>query len=1088
MRSSSPVRSLLLAVAASLFAPAAVNALGQKQIISFTSSPDNFQVAGGSIAQPQILVSGDDYWGVIRAAGDLAKDFGRVTGTNFTLSNGEAGAGPATYEYRPITTNYTHYSVNDVQTFYGPYYTDPSAESTVIIAGTLGHSKVIDDLVAAGKLDVSEIEGQWESFTTQVLTDPIPGCPQAVVIAGSDTRGAIYGMYDISEQIGVSPWYWWADVPIKKNDEIYVLSEGKVQGPPSVKYRGFFINDEQPGLSGWVNWNYEDTPYGAGYNSQFYPNVFEVLLRLRGNYLWPALWGTMFEIDDPANQPLADAWEIVLGSSHTEPMMRAQNEFGTFYINEGFGPWAYNLNNETIDEYFVYGAQRAKPYARNSLWTMGMRGTGDTAIEGLGVDVIVTMLETLVHNQRAIIEDVLGVNVTDVPQTWCLYKEVMSYILEGLTIPEDITLLWADDNWGNVRRVPIDDEKGRSGGAGVYYHFDYVGDTRDYKKTAEQMQLAFDHGADRIWVVNVGDLKPLEIPLTHFLDMAYDIESWGIDNVTDWTLAWATREFGLDVAEDVTDIMTRFGMFAARRKFELVEPFVYSVINYNEGDAILQQWQDLADDAQSIYDSLDETYQAAFFEMVLHPILGGQLVHQVQIGAAKNVIYAQQKRNSANAMIAEVMDRFDADGELTARWDNLLDGKWRRMLDQTHFGYDGYWQQPMRNTLPAMAYVQTKLSAVAGNIGISVEASNGTIPGDDKFHSNSGNTLVLPPLDPYGPATRWFDVFSRGTLDCDWSAQSSLSWVQLSQDSGTVGPGNGTDTRVYVSIDWESAPQIVNTTTADINFTTGCGHDGFSKWYGAPIVQLPINLRSIPSNFTEGFVESDKHIAIEAQNYQRIFTPSNASDSDITYKTLKNFGRTRSGVALFPDTTPPQTPESAPSLDYDLYLFTNSSIANVTLHLSPTQNYLSDNNPLAFAVSLFPAGGAEEVTGAAPEVVNFVPPSIGSNMPVGWNAAVADSIWGLDKSHNTTTTWEVAQEGAYTLRVWGLAPSVIVQRIVVDLGGVRPSYLGPPESFLVGRDEVGEYAQLSFADAPGVLGSTGERGGIAKRRNAKHDS
>ncbi|KAI3319591.1 glycoside hydrolase family 115 protein [Xylariaceae sp. AK1471] len=1055
---------LVLAAWASLVA-----ALGQQPVVSFKSVPKALQIAGGKISKPQILVSGDDHWGVIRAAGDLAKDFGRVTGTNFTLTNGQTKAQPAKYEYRPVAMNQTNYNTNGTQYFNGPVYADPSAKDTVIIAGTIGHSKLIDDLVSAGKLDVSEIKGKWESFVTQIVESPVRGCPQAVVIAGSDPRGAIFGLYDISEQIGVSPWYWWADVAIKQNKEIFILPEQKVQGPPSVKYRGLFLNDEQPGLSGWVQWNYKDTPFGVGYNSEFYPNVFELLLRLRANYLWPAIWGTMFEVDDPANQPLADAWEIVLGSSHTEPMMRAQNEFGTFYTNKGLGPWAYNLNNKTIDEYFTYGAQRAKPYANNSLWTMGMRGSGDTAIAGLGVDAIVSLLESVVHSQRNVIENVLGVKAADVPQMWCLYKEVMSYIQQGLTIPEDITLLWADDNWGNVRRVPVGDEKTRSGGAGVYYHFDYVGDTRDYKwintiqleKTAEQMALAYTHGADRIWIVNVGDLKPLEVPITHFLDMAYDINQWGVSNVSDWTTAWATREFEPGQAAAITDIMARYGMYAARRKFELVEPYIYSVVNYNEGDAILQQWKTLANDAQAVYDKLDPAYKPAFFEMVLHPILGGQIIHQVHIGAEKNAVYANQHRNSANDMITDVLATFKADGELTARWDSLLDGKWRHMLDQTHFGYDGYWQQPMRNVLPAMSYVQSAVSAIAGSVGIAVEGLNASIPGDDKYHGNSGNTLVLPPLDPYGPATRWFDVFSRGTKDCDWSAAVDLPYVKLSQYKGTVGSGNGTDSRVLVSVDWSSAPQITNTTTANINFTTGCGKDGFATWYSTPIVQLPVNIRKIPSSFTKGFVESDKNVAIEGPNYQRVYSPSNAATSNITYLTLKNYGRTMGGVTLWPQTTPPQTPDTAPALEYDVYLFTNASKVNVTLHLSPTQNYLSDKTPLEFAVSLFPAGNAQ----AQPQVVRFVPNSIGPDLPVGWGRAVGDSIWGLDPGHNTTTRWNVAREGAYTLRVWGLAPSVIVQKIVVDLGGVRPSYLGPPESFLVGRDTYGANKRTSFAGA-----------------------
>ena len=397
----------------------------------------------------------------------------------------------------------------------------------------------------------------------------------------------------------------------------------------------------------------------------------------------------MFEVDDPANQPLADAFEIVIGSSHTEPLMRAQNEFGHFYQ----GPWAYNLNNQTIDNYFRYGVQRAKPYARNSLWTMGMRGTGDTAIEGLGVEHIVEMLTTLVHNQREIIASGLGVSdITTVPQTWCLYKEVMSYLFAGLQVPDDVTLLWADDNWGNVRRLPLLNETQRVGGAGIYYHFDYVGDVRDYKwintiqlaKTTEQMHMAYARGADRIWVVNVGDMKALEIPINHFLDLAYDAERWDVDSTAEWAKTWAAREFGDKLAADVGDVMMKYGMYAARRKYELIEPHVYSVINYNEADAVLQQWAELASKAQGIYDKLPAEAQPAFFQTVLHPVLAGEIVNKINIGGARNMFYAGQKRNAANRVIQEVLALSTADANLTRRWDALLDGKWKHFMDREY--------------------------------------------------------------------------------------------------------------------------------------------------------------------------------------------------------------------------------------------------------------------------------------------------------------------------------------------------------------------------------------------------------------------
>lgn len=395
----------------------------------------------------------------------------------------------------------------------------------------------------------------------------------------------------------------------------------------------------------------------------------------------------MFEVDDPGNQPLADAFEVVIGSSHTEPLMRAQNEFGHFYQ----GPWAYNLNNQTIDDYFRYGVQRAKPYARNSLWTMGMRGTGDTAIAGLGTDHIVEMLEVLVKNQRQIMSDGLGVtDITTVPQLWCLYKEVMTYIFAGLQVPDDVTLLWADDNWGNVRRLPLVNETQRAGGAGIYYHFDYVGDPRDYKwintiqlsKTAEQMHMAYARGADRIWVVNVGDMKALEIPISHFFDLAYDAKRWDVDSTGEWAAAWAAREFGAEHAKDIADVMIKYGMYAARRKFELIEPETYSVLNYNEADAVLQQWADLVAKSQAIYDKLPAETQAAFFETVLHPAMAGQIVNQINVGGARNNLYAGQKRNAANAVIQEVLAYSAADANLTRRWNSLLDGKWNHFMDR----------------------------------------------------------------------------------------------------------------------------------------------------------------------------------------------------------------------------------------------------------------------------------------------------------------------------------------------------------------------------------------------------------------------
>lgn len=1092
----------LRAVAVLAAAVTGAAALGQQVILSFNNSiPGSLQLTGGASAG-QILVSSNDYWGVIRAAGDLAVDFGRVTGTNLTLSNGVVGAAPASYSYHPVNNkNNTFYSTTGTAAFQGPAYAEPDAAHTVIIAGTLGKSPVVDALAAAGKLgDLSRVKGRWEAFVSAVVEAPVAGCARALVVAGSDARGTIYGLYDVSEQIGVSPWYFWADVHAARRTAIYALPTRKVQGPPTVRYRGIFLNDEQPALTDWVASHWADTPFGPGFAAAFYALVFELLLRLRANYLWPAIWATMFEVDDPANQPLADAFEVVLGSSHTEPLLRAQNEYGRFYESQGMGPWAYNLNNKTIDAYFRYGVQRAKPYARNSLWTMGMRGTGDSAIEGLGDGAIVRMLNILVTKQQAILAQGLGVNVSTVPQMWCLYKEVQSYIFEGLQVPPDVTLLWSDDNWGNVRRFPLRSERDRAGGAGVYYHFDYVGGPRDYKwintvqlaKTAEQMGMAYARGADRIWVANVGDLKALELPVSHFLDLAYDAPRWGAGrdvSAAAWTAAWAEREFGAGVgampsalARQVGDVVARYGMFAARRKYELVAPDTYSVLHYDEAAAVLAQWAALAADAQAVYDALDAPRQPAFFEMVLHPVLAGAAVHRLYVAAATNALYAGQKRNAANRVVQDVLAASADDARLTQRWNALLGGKWMHMMAQTHLGYDGYWQQPMRNTLPAVTYVQTAFGALAGEIGVGIEGSNASVTGDDPFHPNSGHTLTTPPLEPYGAPRRYFDVFSRGVRACAWTAAASEPWVHLSQSAGVVGSnrsdgpddvdGGAHDVRVYVSVaDWSRA----SAQTVSINITSACR--GLGRYgYQPPVVLVPVVVRRPPASFARGFVESDGTVAIDGAHFQGIVPPTAPAASatgNITYRVFPDYGRTSSGVGLWPPATEKRTVASAPALEYRLFLFSNAT-ARVTVYLSPTQNYLGDDTPLEYGIALYPSAGAQP----APIMVRPVGRSIGTGMPPGWNEAVADSVWGLSGNGTTSVFALAGAPQAYTLRLWALLPSIVVQKIVVDLGGVRPSYLGPPESFFVGRDHIGTYNATSFADTPGTLGgfSTGTCG------------
>jgi hypothetical protein len=479
-------------------------------------------------------------------------------------------------------------------------------------------------------------------------------------------------------------------------------------------------------------------------------------------------------------------------------------------------------------------------------------------------------------------------------------------------------------------------------------------------------------------------------------------------------------------------------MYAGRRKYELVDPTTYSVNNYNEADAVLSQWSSLASDAQAVYDSLDSESKAPFYEMVLQPVLGGEVVTQIYIGAAKNNHFAEQKRNSANNVAQAVLDSFQMDHALTQRYHDLLGGKWNHILDQTHLGYD-YWQQPMRNALPPLAWVQEMETSLAGNIGVSVEASNATVSGDDNYHALSSNTLVLPPMDPYGPKTRWIDIFARGTTGCEWIVTPWEEYVIATPSTGTTGGNNGTDTRVYISVDWSKAPAAPNTTTVNINITSSCPDWGN---YPPPQVQVPIVSTAFPHGFT-GFVESDGHLAIEAEHTSR-----STEVNGVSYLTLPNYGRTLSGVMLVPVLAATQSPGEGPVLEYNIYTFTSTSHATVTLYLSPSLNQNGAARPLRYAIA-FDNERMQEI--------QFVPDASDGNLPDGWTGAVSDAVWGLSSGNSTTTIHDLSEAGAHTLKIWCLEPAVVIQKILVDLGGVRPSYLGPPESFRAGVDVVGGY-------------------------------
>lgn len=552
----------------------------------------------------------------------------------------------------------------------------PSATMPIIV-GTIGQSKSIDALIASGKLDVNGVTGQWEGFVQQVVEAPVPGVERALVIAGADRRGTIFGIYDVSTRIGVSPWHYWADVPVRKRSSLY-LTAGRRVDAPRVRYRGIFINDEEPALGNWARGTF------GGINAQFYERVFDLLLRSKGNYIWPAMWGKSLWQDDPESAKLAHEMGVILGTSHHEPLMRAHVE----WQRADAGKWNYESNQQVLQKFWRDGIDRSN--GQDRLVTVGMRGDGD---EPMSETTAITLLEKIVVDQRKIIADSTKKPPELTPQIWALYKEVQDYYDQGMQAPEDILLLFADDNWGNIRRLPQQGSQ-RKGGYGIYYHFDYVGDPRNYKwlnntqieRVWEQMSSARAHGADALWIVNVGDIKPMELPTSFFLDLAWNPENIPLEKIQSYYREYAVRQFGEAHADDIASLLRDSSRILARRKPELIDASYYRTNDNNEAERIAGEYAELDKRARRITGRLAAEQQSVFYQLAHHPIEAMANLHNMYRAVAEG------RMDDAKAAFAN-------DAIIRQRYEGLENGKWRHMMSQTHIGYTG-WQQPEVDVIP----------------------------------------------------------------------------------------------------------------------------------------------------------------------------------------------------------------------------------------------------------------------------------------------------------------------------------------------------------------------------------------------------
>ncbi len=637
----------------------------------------------------EIYMDTNDCKGVSYAAHALLKDIKSVSGATATLTS-DAGFLKKADTARPA-----------------------------ILVGTIGHSAAIDQLVKQKRINGNLLKGKREKFIITLIDGQL-------VIAGSDRRGTIYGIYELSQQMGVSPWYDWADVPVEHHDSIFVNKGIYTDGEPAVRYRGIFLNDEAPCLTSWVK-----NTYGTGYGDhRFYQRVFELVLRLRGNMMWPAMWGWAFYADDPENEKTADEMGVVMSTSHHEPMARNHQEYAR--NRKGWGPWNYQKNKTNLQKFFREGIERMK--GTEQIVTIGMRGDGD---EAMSAEADTKLMTNIINDQRKIIADVTGRKASETPQVWALYKEVLDYYDKGMKVPDDVTLLLCDDNWGNVRRVPNAKERKHKGGWGLYYHVDYVGAPRNSKMLNvtpvqnpwEQLTLAYENGIDRLWILNVGDLKPMEYPISQFMDMAWNPRKYDVNNITRHTRDWCAQQFGESQADEAARILNLICKYNGRCTPEMLDKNTYSLEN-GEWQEVVNQYLQLEADALRQYNCLPASYHDAYRQIILFPIEMMSNLHQMYFAQAQNHALYKQGNPKANVWADECERRFKRDSLICDEYNHKMSGgKWNGMMTQKHIGYTSWNDAFEKDTCPELFRVTSK-------DGVIISTNNGVVEIEAPYYSS----------------------------------------------------------------------------------------------------------------------------------------------------------------------------------------------------------------------------------------------------------------------------------------------------------------------------------------------------------------
>jgi hypothetical protein len=568
----------------------------------------------------------------------------------------------------------------------------------LVIVGVADQSAILGRLKRAGKLDTREIEGKWESAMTAVVERPLPGVRRALIIAGSDRRGAAFALFTLSRQMGVSPWYWWADVPVVHHDAIYVDAATHVQHEPSVRYRGIFLNDEDWGLRPWAAKKMDSSLGNIGPHT--YERVFELLLRLRANTLWPAMHpGTLAFNAIPENAKLADKWGIVMGSSHSEALQR--NNVSE-WDEKRDGPWNYQVNRAAIDAYWDQRVRENGGY--ENFYTVGMRGVHDSGLEATGTaEEKAKLVEDVMRSQRKILAAHVDKDVTKIPQVIWLYKESLELYRAGMSIPGDVTLGWTDDNYGYLRQLPTVAEQQRPGGSGVYYHVSYWGFPHDYlwlcstppALIREEMTKAYDHNARRYWVLNVGDIKPAEIDIDYFMQLAWDVPRVSKIDQKSFLRRWFAEQFPSSPADEIAEVLSHYYQLNFVRKPEFmgfngyddgINRTAFNPLAWGDQNRTrLSQWQYLRDDAIALAKRMTDDDRDAFFELVGYPVEAAAEQNAKFLFTDRSFLDAYQ-RVDPSTDVANAKAAYDRIQSLTAEYNSLRGGKWDGMMSASPRG------------------------------------------------------------------------------------------------------------------------------------------------------------------------------------------------------------------------------------------------------------------------------------------------------------------------------------------------------------------------------------------------------------------